>query len=345
MAEPSKILKESDRERLIQKLSAARKIGILSHVNPDGDAIGSMLGLFWFLKQMGKEVQMAIPNEIPDFLHWMEGADRIWVTGADPDNVPSWLSSADVLFCLDFNETNRLDVMQEPFLQSKAFKILIDHHPVPENSFDLTFSDVTVSSAAELVFDFMNLPEHQAVIDKVIAECIFTGIMTDTGCFSYSSSEPETWHTVAALLKTGIDKDKVYNLVYEKFSYQRMQLMGHALKNKLKIVPGVPAATISITKTELERYNFKTGDTEGFVNLPFSIKGIKVSALFVEKEDHIKISLRSRGKFAINEFSKLYFGGGGHLNAAGGEYYGSMQEALNEFISRIKEHEAEISSS
>ena len=319
-------------------------MAIVSHIYPDGDSIGSMLGMYMFLTGKGLEVSMMVPNEIPVFLHWMQGCDRIIIGEDDAGQAHRVISNADLIFCLDFNELDRLKNFQDDIQRSGALKIMIDHHPYPEEFADITLSFPGHSSTAEIIFDIIRVIDPAGKLDKFIAECLFTGMMTDTGCFSFSSSEPETYLAVAELLRTGIDKDRIFNLVYENYSDTRMRLMGYSLDQKMEVVPELHAAYIALTMEDLEKYDHVTGDTEGFVNLPFSVRGIRVTALFIERTDHVKISFRSRGNFAINQFAEKYFNGGGHKNAAGGESILPLDQTIKMFIELLWKHENELTS-
>ncbi len=328
--------------RLRKVLTAPLRVVILTHINPDGDAIGSMLALYWFLKKRGCTVNMAVPNEIPQFLTWMKGAGLIFDFRGQNGLVEKELDRADLVFCLDFNEPDRLGGIRELLEKNDVLKILIDHHPDPADFADHLISVASASSTAELVYRLMLELDGKGSINKTVAECLFVGIMTDTGCFSFNSSEPETYKVVSELLRAGIDKDRIYNLVYDNFTQDRMRLLGFSLQEKMVVLPEYATAYISLSKEEMERYGHLTGDTEGFVNYPFSIRGIRVTALFLEKKNHVKISLRSRGSFSVNRFAREYFSGGGHQNAAGGESPGSLEDTLTRFESLIKKHHEEI---
>jgi phosphoesterase RecJ-like protein len=308
---------------------------LFTHVNPDGDAIGTMLGLYWFLVSIGHKVSMIVPNEIPFFLEWLPGCEKILVSQDNYEESLKAMKGAELYICVDFNEPERLDRLKDEFLQSKAVKVLIDHHPGPKDFTDLVISVTDAGSASELVYNLIRETGHHDLIDKNIAECLYVGIMTDTGCFNYNSSNPETYIAVADLLEKGIDKDRIFSLVYDNYSADRMRLLGFSLNKKMVVLPEYRTAYIALSREELARYNHVTGDTEGFVNLPFSIKGILVTALFLEKEDYIKISFRSRGDFEINKFSEKHFNGGGHKNAAGGEAYMSLEETIKTFVNLL----------
>jgi len=304
---------------------------ITTHVNADGDAIGSSLALALLLKKAGKEVLIITPNDFPEFLHWLPAQELISVDMKNPGKTKLWTEKADLVFCVDYNEPKRLKQAENQVMSSKGPKILIDHHPFPADFADLSISVTRLGSTAELIYYIIHELDLQHLIDKDIADCLFTGIMTDTGCFSYSSSYPEVFNVTAELLKYGINKDLIYSNVYENFSVSRMKLMGYCLNEKMVVIPEYNTAYISLTENELKQYDHMPGDTEGFVNLPFSIKNIRFTALFMEKKDVIKISFRSRGNFNVNKFSSEYFNGGGHLNAAGGEVKQSMENTLKRF--------------
>jgi phosphoesterase RecJ-like protein len=232
--------------------------------------------------------------------------------------------------------------MQPLFENYTASQILIDHHPNPNIPCLLTFSDTRSSSTSELIYYLIEALGDISLMNKEIAECLFTGIMTDTGCFSFNSSRPETWQAVAELLRLNIDKDTIFSQVYENYSDSRMRLMGFCLNEKMKVIPEYNTAYISLTLDELRKFHFEPGDTEGFVNLPFSVNGIKVTALFIERDDHIKISLRSKGNIAINHIAQKYFNGGGHKNAAGGESILNMNDTISKFTSLLAVYEKEL---
>ena len=309
----------------------AANVVILPHHNPDGDAIGASLALFGVLKQMKKDVHVISPNGFPEFLEWMPGAHDVINYEEDKEKVNRLLGRAELLFFLDFNGLSRLKGLEGALTVFKGKKIMIDHHPDPENIADIMISEPQASATCELIYDVISLAGWKKYLDKELAECIYAGIMTDTGSLSYNSSRPEIYHIVADLVGMGVDKDKVHKLVFHSNSFSRMKLLGHALGRKMYLHENAPAAYIVLSAEELEYYDFKPGDTEGFVNYPLWIEGISISALFMEHEDKIKISLRSRGAFPVNRFSEKYFNGGGHLNAAGGEFYGPLEDAVEIF--------------
>lgn len=323
-------------------INKATRIVIIPHHNPDGDAIGSALGVFNLLKGFGKIPQVISPNDFPEFLDWLPGREDVIVAYRKKELAQSLIQQADLLIMTDFNCPTRIKGIEEWVLESKAKKILIDHHPEPKEFTDLTFSDISVSSTAELLYEFFLGAGLERFIDHDVSACLFTGIMTDTGSFSYNSSNPRTYEVVGALLKQGIDKDKIHSMVFNNFSARRMQLLGYCLHEKFVVLPEYNTGYISITLEELKQFDFQPGDTEGFVNYPLSVKGIIFSAIFIEKKDQVKASFRSKGNFAANQFSAKHFNGGGHRNAAGGECDLDMESCLKHFTELLPQYKAEL---
>ncbi|NPA37228.1 MAG: bifunctional oligoribonuclease/PAP phosphatase NrnA [Chlorobi bacterium] len=317
--------------KLRQLVEVSDNIVIIPHHNPDGDAIGASLALCGILRQKKKNVNVVSPNSFPEFLQWMPGAKEVISFEDESEKAKAVLSEAGLLFFLDFNGLSRLRSMESVVREVSCMKVMIDHHPEPENIADVIISEPDASATCELIYDVIKKAGWKELISKELAECIYTGIMTDTGSLSYNSSRPEIYHIVADLVGIGVDKDKVHKLVFHSNSFDRMRLLGHALGQKMFRLDDAPAAYIELSAEELKRFNFKPGDSEGFVNYPLWIEGISVSALFMEHPDKIKISLRSQGDIPVNKFSEMYFNGGGHLNAAGGEFYGELNEAVNVF--------------
>lgn len=317
--------------KLRQVIDDHNNFVIIPHVNPDGDAMGSVLALMRVLNNSGKNAAVVSPNSCPEFLSWMPGVGDVLVFDQDPKACLAALSNAQVLFFLDFNTPSRLKALSEWVGKSTAVKVMVDHHPHPEETVDILFSDTSVSSTCELLFHVLQGAGMAQFLDRDAAEALYTGIITDTGALSYNSSQPRTYYVVADLLKYNIDKAKVHQHIFNSHSFTRMKLLGYALSAKMKHLVSQEAAYITLSKEELTRYQSKNGDTEGFVNYPLSIDGINISALILEKNDLIKFSFRSRGEFPVNEFSATYFNGGGHKNAAGGEFIGTMAQAIEAF--------------
>lgn len=307
-------------------------ITIVTHTNPDGDALGSSLGLFGFFKLSGySNVKVITPNGYPSFLLWMPWQQEIIIADKHPAISHAAIIGASLVFCLDFNGLNRVDGLENILRQTSAKKILIDHHPQPADEFDILFSDTRVSSTAELVYEFIVALGGKKQIEKRVAECLYAGIVTDTGSFSYACNEPRTYEITARLIALGVDGEHLHRLIYDTYSADRMRLLGYCLSEKLKVLPKEQAAYISLSAADLLRFNHQDGDTEGVVNYAMSIENINLAALFIEKEDHIKISFRSAGKVDVNRLARNHFNGGGHRNAAGGKSHLNLEDTTNLF--------------
>lgn len=331
MLELSKYKKE-----LSDFLNRSDNILLMCHINPDGDAIGSMLALYSFLTSKGKKVEMISPNYLQEFLTWMKDSERINIFIRDRKKCLRYIEEADLIIMLDFNQSNRLGEAEKPVLKSSALKIVIDHHLDSDAFYDLIISDADRSSTAEIVHELVCMLNEGLFTERSYAEAIYVGIITDTGNFEHGSFTGNTFRMIADLLDAGIDKDRIYNLVFNNFTESRTRLMGYALYEKMVVMPEYKTAYISLTREELKRFNYHKGDTEGFVNLPLSINGIDFSALFIEKEGFVKISFRSRGDFSVNSFAGKYFQGGGHFNAAGGDYYDTLENTISYFLEMLK---------
>jgi len=327
---------------LKRAIDCSRSIVITTHHNPDGDAIGSVLGLYHVLKAKGINAHMVTPNGFPDFLGWLPDADKIVHYSRNKKGVEDLLTNADLLFCLDFNGFKRVEDMAEALEKSPAKRVLIDHHPEPESPFHISISYTEVSSTAELVYEVVEQLYGEKAITYESAVSLYTGIMTDTGSFSYACSRERTFAIAGKLIAKGVIVEEVQGLVYNNFSETRMRLLGYSLAERMKVYPEHRAACIWLTRSDLNRFKHQIGDTEGFVNYPLSIKGIIFSVLFTENDGFVKVSLRSRGNFAANTFSKLYYQGGGHKNAAGGKAFMSMDEVVKQFEELIAKHTAEL---
>jgi bifunctional oligoribonuclease and PAP phosphatase NrnA len=326
------------REVLKVKLDMAPQIVIVSHVNPDGDAVGSSLALYHYFSKAGRKVTVVIPDQCPDFLRWLPGNDKIIIYKYKKAEANNAILNAGLLFALDFNTLTRAGKAGELISRSDAFRIMIDHHPNPSDFADIVISDTMASSTAELVFRFIESAGDPGLIDPVIATCLYAGIMSDTGSFNYNSSQPETYRVLAELLKRGIDKDYIYSMVYDNYSENRMRLLGYCLVEKMVVIPEYKTAYMSLSLDEKKEYKYIRGDAEGFVNYPLSIKGVVFVAFFMENDDHIKISFRSKGNFDTNFFAQENFDGGGHINASGGESKLSLPEAINKFVSLLPDY-------
>lgn len=328
-------------EKLLEKKST---IFISTHKSPDGDAIGSSLALYIYLKNMGHEVYASIPDDAPAFLHWMPEFEKLINYKRNKDEFEEKLANSSILFALDYNRFSRSgDELGSLLSKSNATKIMIDHHQEPDQNMDYMYWDTSASSTAQLVFDFISELSGEKEINKEIGDCLYTGIMTDTGSFRFSSCTSHTMRIVASLLDKGVDGNLVHQLVYDQNSIDRLRLMGYALE-KIVLIDSCHTAYISLSRKELNRFNYKSGDTEGLVNKALSVVGIKVAALITEKEGLIRLSFRSSADFSVNEFSKKYFNGGGHYHAAGGSFNGSISDACLLFEEKIKKHKDELES-
>jgi phosphoesterase RecJ-like protein len=319
-------------------IGAANRIALLTHTNPDGDAIGSCLALALVLKKRGIDAQVVIPDGLPDFLRWLPGIEFSTTFAYKKEKATEIISEADLIFCLDFNDPSRLNGVEEELNKSVAKKILIDHHENPVSFADIAISETWRGSVGEMIYLFLREIFEEDILDKDIATCLYVAIMTDTGNFNYASSYPEIFHIVGDLMNYNLEKDKIYSNVYDAFSEDRMRLQGYSLQEKMIVLPKYHTAYISLTDEELTRFNHRKGDTEGFVNIPFSVKGIRFTALFVEKKDRIKVSFRSRGGFPVNRVAADHYHGGGHINAAGGDSFLTMEETLKYFESLLPEY-------
>ena len=327
-------MNKQDITSIKQLLSTKRKIVIVPHKNPDGDAIGSTLGLFHYLVKGNHNVHVLVPNDYPPFLKWMPGNDTILKYDSQTKICDALINDADIIFTLDFNAFHRTGNMETVLTKSSALKIMIDHHQAPDHYATYMYSDVSMSSTCEMVYNFIDMLGDANDIDSNIATCLYVGIMTDTGSFRFRSTTSKTHNIVAKLIEKGANNTDIHKNVYDTNRYERMQLLGCALTN-LRVIPESKAAYISISQDELQKYNYKKGDTEGVVNYGLSLDGIVLAAIFIEdrKEGIIKISLRSKGNFSVNEMSRAHFEGGGHTNAAGGKSHLSLQKTIEKFIS------------
>ncbi|MDH6304708.1 phosphoesterase RecJ-like protein [Parabacteroides sp. PF5-5] len=334
----TKIILEEQIQKAKKYIEKGDKFVVVTHVTPDGDAIGSSLGLYHFLNEFSKEqVNVVVPNDFPSFYKWMPGAKDIVIHAKYPDFAEQLIREADVIFCLDFNEPKRIERLAPAVVASDARKVMIDHHLNPADFCRVVMSYPQISSTSELVFRFICRMGLFDLINRSAAECIYTGMMTDTGAFTYNSNHPEIYTIISELLRKGIDKDAIYRKVNQVYSESRLRLMGYVLYEKMRIYPEQHTALITLSQEELDRFQYVTGDTEGFVNLPLSIDGIVFSVFIREDKDYVKVSLRSVGDFPCNEFASRYFNGGGHKNASGGEFYGSLTDSIANFEKGLNE--------
>ena len=326
-------------KELKKLLSKEKKIIITTHTNPDGDAIGSSLGLYHFLKKTNHNVNVVTPNRHPEFLNWVPGCDDIIIYEENKELGKKLIDNCDLLFTLDFNNLNRSGLVGENINLKKHEIIMIDHHQSPSDYSNITFSYPKISSTCELIFKLITRLTDIDLIDKDISTCIYLGMMTDTGSFQYNSVNSETHSILSVLMDKGIDHSKVYNNIYNSNNLSKLRILGSALNN-LNQIKESKTTYMTLTKTQLVDKNYKKGDTEGLVNYGLSLKNIDFTAIFIEDIDevnNIKISFRSKNLFPCDKFAKKFFNGGGHKNAAGGKYLGSIDNAVTKFKSSLKD--------
>ena len=318
---------------------ANRKIVIVAHTNPDGDAVGSSLAWAEVLRGMGHEVTCIVPNKYPYFLDWMPGIGQVVVFKNDTagDAVRA-IAEADLLFCLDFNAVSRREILSDTIeANTTARRVLIDHPLSPDGHFDLSFSYPDSSSTCFLVYSIIEALFGTDAITRQMAEALYVGIMTDTGNFAYSFLTPELFRAVAVLVEKGISIPELHNNVYNAYTEGRARLFGYVINRKMEIIQDGTVAYMSLMENEMRRFQFQQGDSEGFVNYALTIKKMKMSAMFLAHRKFIRVSLRSRGDVDVNLFARKYFNGGGHKNAAGGKSFVSMQETIDHYIKSVKE--------
>lgn len=325
-------MKDQDIREIKELLANPLKIAVIPHRSPDGDAMGSTIGLYLFLKKLGHDVTVITPNDFPSFLAWLPASDKVVVYEKDRERATELLNSADVLFALDFNALYRTGEMENVLSRVKSPFIMIDHHQKPDTFAKYTYSNTAFGSTCEMIFNFIGFLGYQELIDKEIATCIYTGIVTDSGSFRFPSTTAATHRITAQLIEKGVDNGAVHIALFDNNSYQSLQLLGRALEN-LKIIPQKRTSYITLSQQELDYYNYVKGDTEGIVNYGLSIKDVIFTAIFIEHQDEniVKISFRSKGNFDVNQFARQHFNGGGHINAAGGKSTVSLSETVKKF--------------
>ena len=329
-------MKEQDIQAIQQLLATPKKIAIIPHRSPDGDAMGSTLGLYHFLLKNNHHPIVISPNEFPDFLAWMPGSETVQIYEKDKNNCTKILEDAELVFTLDFNALHRVGEMENVLNKLTAPFVMIDHHQSPDDYATVTYSDTAFGSTCEMIYNLIDALGKKADIDKTIGTCIYTGILTDSGSFRFPKTTGTTHRIIADLIDLGVENTEIPTLLFDNSSYGRLQLLGRALQN-MKVFPEYKTAYSTLTQEELDRFNYSKGDTEGIVNYGLSIKGILFTAIFIEntEEKIIKISFRSQGDFDVNLFSREHFNGGGHRNAAGGKSELTMAETVQQFESLV----------
>ena len=330
-------------EAVKKLLSVPQKIVIVPHKNPDGDAIGSTLALWYYLSNLGQKAVVISPNDYPKFLKWMPGNEHILNFEKENSQAKEAIEGATVVFTLDFNHLGRIGQMQTVLKEKKAVFVMIDHHQAPADYADIMYSDVHMSSTCEMVYNFIAFLGDTKKITPEIGNCLYTGIMTDTGSFKFPSTTSKTHQVVADLIEKGAENTKIHNHIYDTNSPSRLHLLGCALKNMV-ILKEYRTAYITLTQEELDTYNYQKGDTEGFVNYGLTLENIHFAVIFIENREEgiIKISFRSEGDFSVNEFARNHFHGGGHDNAAGGRSDTSMKETTANFVSLLAQYQDQL---
>lgn len=324
-------------------MGQTRRVVIVTHHKPDADALGSSLGLAGYLKKKGHSVQVITPSDYPEFLHWMPGNSEVLAFEKGKEKqITEKINQAEIIFCLDFSVLNRIQDLSEVVRNAPAKKFMIDHHLEPENFAEFVKWDVQSASTAELIFNLIVELGDEQLIDANIADCLYAGLMTDTGGFRHSNTRYEEFSIAAKLVKLGANPTKISKLIYDTNTLERLRLMGFVLSEKLKVLPEYKTAYMTLSAEELKSFGSQTGDTEGFVNYGLSIKGIKLSVMIHERKDSVKLSLRSLGNFSVNEMARKHFEGGGHKNASGGTSSLSLEQTLQKFLSILPEYQNQL---
>lgn len=324
-------------------LSTPRNVVILTHFKPDADALGSSLGMAGYLKKKGHTVKVITPSDYPSFLNWMIGNEEVHVFQKDKPGVPAALiEKADIIFCLDFNSLSRINDLGEMVQKSAAQKVLIDHHLEPEAFAHFEQWDVKAASTAELVYKTIVELDDKSLIDANIAECLYAGLMTDTGGFRHPNTTKNVFQVAAELVAHGADPSRISKLIYDTNSLERLRLLGFVLGQKLQVLPEYKTAYIALTADELKKFGSQTGDTEGLVNFGLSIKDVRLSVMITDRRENIKLSFRSLGDFSVNDLARKHFEGGGHKNAAGGQSDLTLEETLKKFLDLLPLYKKEL---
>ena len=328
---------------LTDLLATPQKIVITTHHKPDGDAMGSSLGLYAYLIQKGHHVKVITPTDYPYFLHWLPNNSDVIVYTENQQDAEVYVAEAALIFCLDFNTLSRINELGELIRGANGYKVMIDHHLEPEDFDDFRHWNINACAAAQLVYDFIvNVLNDGASMTKDIATCLYTGIMTDSGSFRFPSATSTVYRIGADLIDLGAEHWRIHQLVYDNATESRLRFLGHCLTNKLEVIREFNTAIITVNAEELKQFDIVTGDTEGIVNYALSVNGIKLAAFIIERPDRVKLSLRSTGEFPANEICKKYFNGGGHRNAAGGASDKSLEETVQIFKSLLKDYEQQL---
>lgn len=328
-------------EELNDFLQSSRKIVLTSHVNPDGDAVGSSLGLYHFLKKRGHEVQVLLPNAIPDFLHWLPSLDQIRFFDSEEALCRKYIQEADLIFSLDYNGLYRIEEMGALIAKTEVRKVMIDHHLEPEDFADYQLSDPSASSTCELVYDFIQMLDGLDELDQKMLNCLYTGILTDTGAFRHATS-PKLFRIAADLNERGVDNTGLQDLLFNSYSEKRLRLLGFCIHERMEVYPAYRTAVIALSQRDYQQYDIQRGDLEGVVNFLLRIQHVRFAALITERRNIVKLSMRSKGTFSVQQIAVQHFNGGGHRNAAGGSSEESLSKTLQRFKEILPDYETEL---
>ena len=325
-------MNKMDIELLQSLLASPKKIAIIPHRNPDGDAMGSTLGLFHFLRLLNQDPVVIAPNDFPEFLAWMPGSNEVVVYENNKPQTTTLLQQCELIFTLDFNALHRTGEMENVLKTLKAPFVMIDHHQMPDNFATITYSDTSFGSTCQMIYNTIVFLGKKDLINTTIATCLYTGILTDSGSFRFPKTTGDVHRIVAEFIDLGVQNTEIPNLLFDNNSYDRLQLLGRALQN-MKVIPDHKTAYTSLSQKELYEFHYVKGDTEGIVNYGLNIKGVVFAAIFIENKDEgiVKISFRSQGDFDVNEFARAHFSGGGHINAAGGKSIDTLENTITKF--------------
>ena len=333
----SNIISEQEQLLLTKAIEKSKNVVVVAHTAPDGDAVGSSLALRGVLTKMGKNVEVVMPDALPKSIIFLQGATDIKIYKDNQEECNQIIANADTLFCLDFNEPKRVDLMQNAIVEAKAYKVMIDHHINPSDFCDLIISYPLLSSTSLLVYKIISQLSLDKMVGKPEAEAIYTGMMTDTGNFSYNSNDSDIYIAISQLLQRGIDKDEIYKIVCNTSTINKLKLNSYAISEKMEILEG-GVAIITLSRGELNHYSYQKGDTEGLVNQPLGIEGVNISIFYREESGYVKVSLRSVGEYPVNIIASELYNGGGHKNASGGEFFGTMSDAVELFKNNLKKY-------
>jgi phosphoesterase RecJ-like protein len=329
-------------EKLQGFLSTPRKIIITTHHKPDGDALGSTLALYHYLVQKGHSVSAITPTDYPDFLLWMPGEKNVINFEYNPSKSRKLVEDSEIIFCLDFNKLYRINELGKIIEASKAIKVLIDHHPEPDNFSDYMLHRTSACSTAELVYEFILLLKDEKLLTKDIATCLYTGILTDTDRFRVPTTTPSVHRITANLLELGVDHNYVFQQIYETYPEYKLRFFGFCISERMTILPELNTGIIAVDTADIKRFGIGTGDTEGLVNFPLQLEVVKLASIIIQRPDQVKLSFRSKGNVDVNALARDFFEGGGHKNAAGGKSMVSVEETKQNLIAILARQKNQI---